>query len=167
MSDLYKEEYQTLRKEVETAMSELNTLEISALGAVSAIFTWLVTREVGGVVQLGWCIPFILVVLCVLRTWAIGKQLEWLSDYLTLYEKKFIRPELIGWEHFLCQNVAGKPRRGVRGLTTKIFWMALLLVTFTGGAFGLTTSPLVLDAAKDVSHSKSPPAKCILPVNRD
>jgi hypothetical protein len=41
MTDLYKEEYQTLWKEVETAMSELNTLETGAILAVAGVFAWL------------------------------------------------------------------------------------------------------------------------------
>ena len=40
-SGIDKEEYQTLRKEVETAMSELNTLETAGLVAVAGIFAWL------------------------------------------------------------------------------------------------------------------------------
>ena len=55
MTDLYKEEYETLRKEVETAMSELNTLESGALLAAAGIFAWLVTHDVKGVTRLAVC----------------------------------------------------------------------------------------------------------------
>ena len=128
MADLYKEEYQTLRKEVETAMSELNTLESSALLAVAAIFAWLVTHKSDGVIRLGWFIPAALVFFCILRAWSINRHLGWLGEYLKGHESAHIQPQLRGWEHFLGEPAIGstKPRRGFRGKVTYFFWGVLL-----------------------------------------
>lgn len=154
MSELYKEEYQTLRKEVETAMSELNTLESGALLAVAGIFTWLVTHKLEGFIRLGWFIPFALVAFCILRAWAINRHLGWLGEYLMGHEEIHIQPHLLGWEHFLSKPQNGlKSRRGFRGRITYIFWGALLIVTIGGGVIGYKTEPLVREPEKSTGKS--------------
>lgn len=165
MAELHKEEYQTLRKEVETAMAELNTLESGALLAVSGIFAWLVTHEVDGDIRLGWFIPCALVLFCILRAWAINKHLGWLGNYLMRHEEKFIRPQLLGWEHFLSEKEESsmKPRRGFRGKVTFVFWGALLIATIAGGYRGYTTEPRVQKLEKagkssDLESTKDMPS---------
>jgi hypothetical protein len=160
MTDLSTEEYQTLRKEVETAMSELNSLESSALFGVAGIFAWLVTHKSEGIVYPGWFIPIILVVFCSLRAWSINRHLGWLGEYLKRHESAGIRSELPGWEHFLAESPgrpekplrgplgrmkdflleplirSNGPRRGLRGRITSLFWGVLLATTLAGGIAG-------------------------------
>ncbi|TBW07221.1 hypothetical protein E0E52_12455 [Azotobacter chroococcum] len=150
MADLYKDEYQTLRKEVETAMSELNTLESAALLAVATIFSWLVTHASESVIRLGWFIPAILVFFCILRAWSINRHLGWLGEYLKEHETVFIQPQLRGWEHFIGDPApeTNKPRRGFRGRLTFFFWVALLVTAVVGGLFGYANKPIAPEVSK-------------------
>ena len=138
MNELCKEEYETLRKEVEAAMAELKELESRALLAVAAIFTWLVTQRSEGLIRLGWLVPAALVLFFILRAIAINKHLGWLGEYLKQHEEKYMQPDMLGWEHFLSEPCSGSraPRRSFRGKTTMWFWAILFVTTFLGGCFG-------------------------------
>lgn len=150
MNDLYKEEYQTLRKEVETSMVELNTLESTALLAVAAIFAWLITNKSEGLIHLGWFIPAALVFFCMLRAWSINRHLGWLGEYLKHHEAAHIQPHLRGWEHFIGdpEVVGSTPRRGFRGKVTFFFWGVLFVATIVGGIVGYTEKPVAREVAK-------------------
>jgi hypothetical protein len=154
MTDLHKEEYQTLRKEVETAMSELNSLESGALITVAGIFAWLFTHKVEGVIVLGWFIPFALVFFCILRAWTINRHLGWLGEYLKRYETALIKPPLSGWEHFLSESPEGstKSRRGLRGSVTYFFWGFLLIATLAGAVVGCATQPQAQEISKSAKQ---------------
>jgi hypothetical protein len=151
MCDFHKEEYQTLRKEVETAMSELNTLESGALVAAATIFVWLITHELEGALKIGWFIPGILVTFCIFRVMTINRHLGWLAKYLKHYEVVHIQPKLPGWEHFLAEpsSRTGQPRRGFRGKMTKFFWAFLWLATIAAGISGCRSTPLAAKAVQD------------------
>src|SRR5262249_52087670 len=127
MTDLFKEEYQTLRKEVEVAMAELNLLESACLAAVAGIFVWLAANRSQVVFRLAWFLPSALVAFCILRVWSISRHLGWLGEYLQKYEELHLRPAVPGWEHFLSEGAnGGRPRRGFRGRITSSFWAVLL-----------------------------------------
>lgn len=150
MTDLHKEEYQTIRTEVETAMSELNALESGALLVAASVFAWLMTHNSHDMIAFGWFIPLALVMLCIIRAVSLNRHLGALGEYLKLYEDKFIQPELCGWEHFL--DDPGKrestTRRESRGKTRLIFWGCLLAFTIVAGAVGYFSDPTTLAATK-------------------
>jgi hypothetical protein len=158
MADLYKEEYQTLRKEVEVAMSELNVLESACALSVAAIYAWLAVNGSEGLLRVAWYLPSALVGFCILRAWSILRHLGWLGEYLQKYEKLYLQPTLLGWEHFLAQDELGKargPRRGFRGRVTVGFWTALLVATLFFGHEGYVNRPMVGAVAKCSTKSGS------------
>jgi hypothetical protein len=146
--DFRKEEYLSLRKEVEAAMEELGTTERYCVYAVAAGFAWLSTKPLEGTFLAAWFLPPIIVFFAALRSLTIGKHLEWLGEYLLRIEKR-VRGrcgDCVGWEHFLLEPVERRApfsrklvrvkRRGIRGKVTYAFWIvffAFTLVFSIGG----------------------------------
>jgi len=73
--DFLKEEYLTLRKEVELAMAELNVLETYCVYGTAAAFVWLSSNPLDGALLFAWFIPLLLVAFGAARSWAIAKHL--------------------------------------------------------------------------------------------
>ncbi len=140
--DFLKEEYLTLRKEVEVSMAELGTLETHCVFAVGAGYFWLATKPLDGTFLIAWLIPPLVVVFGALRSWSIAKHLGWLGEYLSRIEARARVDETscIGWEHFLTENDPKRlplaPRRGFRGKVTTTFWWVFFFVTLAFGAGG-------------------------------
>ena len=123
-----KEEYLSLRKEVENALADLSSLERNCLLAIAAVYVWLVSQTLLSVSDkwLGWAVPVLLAVFGALRCYSIGRQLGLIGQYLRELEKlnKPGGESLIGWETFF-DNV-GRP------LQTKIrIWFWGVLISFT------------------------------------
>lgn len=79
-----KEEYLTLRKEVELNLEELSSLEKSCVGGVAAIFAWVATNsaDLEGFGKFAWLVPILLPVFGALKAKAIGIHLGVLGKYL-------------------------------------------------------------------------------------
>ena len=134
--DLMKEEYTTLRKEVETAMSELNSVETQCIYAVAAVVVWLLTSplKLNGTYLFVWSIPPILVLFGAARCGSINKHLGFVGEYLSRIEDNGRKADssCIGWEHFLAENDPRAPsrsRRGFRGKVTISFWVILFILS--------------------------------------
>lgn len=81
--DFLKEEYLTLRKEVEAAVAELASLERNAILAIAAIYSWLVTAKlVIPFSYLAWSIPILISLFSALRSFNVGQHLQRLSAYI-------------------------------------------------------------------------------------
>jgi hypothetical protein len=157
--DLMKEEYTTLRKEVETAMSELNSVETQCIYAVTAVIVWLLTSplKLNGAFLFAWFIPPVLVLFGAARCWSISKHLGWLGEYLSRIEEVGRRVDslCVGWEHFLAEPDPCNPsrkRRGFRGKITISFWVILFLLSclICGAGF-------VAQKSGDMTVSSTPP----------
>ena len=149
-TELLHEEYQTLRAEVASCMEELSLIERYCIYAVAAGFAWLSTKTIPNVFAGAWLIPPIIVLFGMFRSWTIGIQLAWLSQYLGTIEERVycagVKP--LGWEHFLAEEIdrtnpitritKKQMRRGIRAKTTYYLWSILLLLTGTFSIIGLS-----------------------------
>jgi hypothetical protein len=151
-TDLLQEEYQTLRAEVASCMEELSSIERYCIYAVAAGFAWLSTKPMPNVVAGAWLIPPVIVLFGMFRSWTIGIQLAWLSQYLGSIEERVYctSDKPLGWEHFLAEEVERKnpitgskrmqPRRGIRAKTTYYLWSIMLLLTITFSILGFSAN---------------------------
>jgi hypothetical protein len=129
-----KEEYLSLRKEVENVILELRQLERNCVIAVAVAFTWVATQKLGHeIAQVAWLIPPIIPLYGAIRSNAIGKHLVVMSNYIKTIEKASI-PDgdgIMGWEHYLEANSPG-----ALNAASKQLWMALLLMSALVSAIG-------------------------------
>ncbi len=127
--EFMKEEYLTLRREIEASVSELATLERQCVLATAAIYTWLVTAGLkgGAVTQLAWSIPVIISVFGALRSFSTGQHLRRLSCYIQEIENEVAQSNkhAKGWEHFHSLATLNKFRTKVR-ITA---WLTLIALT--------------------------------------
>jgi hypothetical protein len=127
--EFMKEEYLTLRKEVEASVSELATLERQCMLATAAVYTWLMTAGLkeAVVVHLAWSIPVIISVFGALRSFSAGQHLQRLSLYIQKIEHEVAQSNKFanGWEHFHSQATKNKFRTKVRSAA----WLALIGLT--------------------------------------
>ncbi len=133
MSDfeLPKEEYLTLRKEVETHMTELGQLERSVILASAAVYAWLAKDGTGtAIAKIGWYIPILFAFFGALRSLSLGLHLVDLGKYLKEIEAAYLndssKPK--GWEHYL-----EKSKKPLRKAGTIIFWLVFLIITIVIG----------------------------------
>ncbi|OQS40525.1 hypothetical protein [Chromobacterium haemolyticum] len=127
-SDFMKEEYLTLRKEVETAVAELSNVERQALFASAIIYSWLSTTKFSSsVIWLAWFVPTMIISFSGLRCFTIGQHLRRLSTYIKKIEAEMASQNqyATGWEHFHSTETRNKLRTSV----TLIFWIAALVAT--------------------------------------
>src|ERR1700680_880766 len=110
MSDpfsLPKEEYLSLRKEIETSLSEL---ERNSLLAIAAVYSWLVVHSGGAdghhyvFTSNAWAIPFLIAIFGAYRAYSINLHLGMIGRYLREVEMDSRRrgdlSENLGWEHY-------------------------------------------------------------------
>ncbi|MFZ4856829.1 MAG: hypothetical protein ACOYL3_10570 [Desulfuromonadaceae bacterium] len=136
--DFMKEEYLTLRREIEAAVSELATLERQCVLATAGIYTWLVTAGLKGetLVYLAWSIPVILSTFGALRSLSTGQHLRRLSCYIQEIEREVAQSNKYakGWEHFHSQATKNKFRTKVRVAA----WLTLITLTLCIAFYGPT-----------------------------
>jgi len=127
--DLRKEEYLTLRKEIETQMTDLASLEKNCVLATAIVYAWLVKDGAGSTIaKAGWFIPVLFPLFGGLRSLAIGRHLSVLGSYIYKIESALL-PEADypnGWQHYLDTH---SKRHMVRTWITATFWIVFLVVT--------------------------------------
>ncbi|BBH13350.1 hypothetical protein JD974_12220 [Chromobacterium haemolyticum] len=126
--DFMKEEYLTLRKEVETAVAELSNVERQALFASAIIYSWLSTTKLSSpVISLAWFVPTIIIFFSGLRCYTIGQHLRRLSTYIKKIEAEMASQNqyATGWEHFHSAETRNK----LRTFVTLCFWIIALVAT--------------------------------------
>lgn len=134
-----KEEYLTLRKEVESNVAELANLEKLCVGGVAGIFAWVSKNsgDLNGFENFAWMVPSLLPVFGMLKANAIGVHLGILGDYLLKIERaqltEGMNPE--GWESYFQNNGTSE-----RAKQAKLRWKALAWVTLSGSTVGLVQS---------------------------
>lgn len=133
--DLRKEEYSTLRKEMDTQMAELALIERNCILAVAAVYVWLVGGGAGSsLAKAGWYIPVLFAVFGGLRSLSVGLHIFTVGKYIYLVESAYLTDPALprGWEHFLA---APEQRRRIRTGITVLFWLSFLGVTVSVAAF--------------------------------
>jgi hypothetical protein len=132
--DLRKEEYLTLRKEIETQMTELGQLERNCVLAAAVVYAWLVKDGAEtSIAKAGWFIPVLFALFGALRSLSVGRHLFALGHYIHQIESAHLTdPNLPkGWEHFLA---APEQKRRTRTAITISFWVAFLAATTVAAA---------------------------------
>ena len=125
--DISAEEWKELRAEVLGLVEETRKLEILAVGASGAVYTWLATH-VSPATNFGllpWFIPVLFVLFGALRSWSLSKHIGVASDYLKALESELSqeRSNVLGWE------LRFNKHRGITYWSAVIFWVTLLVIT--------------------------------------
>ena len=132
--DFLKEEYLTLRKEIEAVILELRQLERNCVIAVALAFTWVATQTLKPeIAQVAWLVPSLIPIYGAIRARAIGKHLKVMGQYVKSIENVAIPAGLgiVGWEHYLEAN-----SRGAQSGATKQLWVALILLSLFMSVIG-------------------------------
>ncbi len=129
--DLPKEEYLTLRKEIETHMIELGQLERNCVLAAAGVYAWLVKDGINSpIAAIGWYIPVLFAVFGGMRSVSLGLHLISLGKYIMQIESTHFvdksKPQ--GWEHHLAST-----KSPIRRISSVAFWIVFLLTTVAVG----------------------------------
>ena len=130
--DFKKEEYLTLRKEIETHMDELGKLERNCVLVSGAIYAWLAVHGTNdSFFKLGWYIPSLFAVFGGLRSLSLAIHVKNLGLYIQQIERSELSDQQgpKGWEHYL----ESKPRL-IRPSFEALFWIVFFAVTLLVGA---------------------------------
>jgi hypothetical protein len=129
-----KEEYLTLRKEVEGMLAELSSLEKNAVLGIAAVYSWVTTQAIEHhtvadfyrIVAFG--TPVFIAFFCALRAYAINQHFGTTSDYMMKLEESTKRTDadFIGWEHFFRDH----DNRGTQTRMRIAYWVCLVVATF-------------------------------------
>jgi len=131
--DFIKEEYLTLRKEVEAAVTELALMERYCLIAVAGIYTWLLPQVLKeGLPAWSLWIPSVLVLFGALRSLTGGLHLQRLSGYIKKIELEYSKENeyATGWEHYHSELTKNKLRTKVTFMFWSVFFIVTLVVYF-------------------------------------
>ena len=126
-----KEEYLTLRKEVETHMTELGQLERNTVLASAAVYAWLAKDGAEtSIAGIGWYIPILFAFFGALRSLSLCFHLVHLGDYIKKIEATNLTEDknVKGWEHHLATS-----KSSMRKVGTIVFWIVFLLTTIIIG----------------------------------
>lgn len=138
--EFMKEEYLTLRKEIEDSVLELATLERQCVLATAGVYTWLATSGLKGevVTHLAWSIPVIISIFGALRSLSAGQHLRRLSCYIKEIEREVAQENkyATGWEHFHSEATKSNFRTKVRFAA----WLTLIALTLVVAFHGPTLS---------------------------
>jgi len=134
-----KDEYAALRKEVESCMAELATLEKVVVGGVAAIFAWVAKDGIhaGHLAAVAWLVPTVVALYGGLKAKAIESHLAVLGGYLRKIEIAQLPPDskVEGWQAYFEKNSPGK-----RTQVTREAWVGLLVLTSLTSAIGFAKS---------------------------
>lgn len=138
-----KEEYLSLRKEIENCLAELSNLERNCVIGVAIAYSWVVTTESlqGSSALAAWLVPATIPVYGAARSLAIGQQLGLLGRYLRTVEEKIFPISVLtnpgcechhdGWEHFFDKHGQSLTTR-----TRRLFWVSFLLLSILFSGLG-------------------------------
>src|SRR6185436_2268870 len=109
-------EYSALREEVKWLITQIETLEYTALIFSGAIWAW-GGQQQGPIKMVVIFLPLILSVLLFIKRESLRRSLREAAEYLMKLESHFNLPDGMGWDHHLRA-------KGVRHFRTwkKIFW---------------------------------------------
>ena len=126
-----KEEYISLRKEIDSMLLELSTLERSCVLAIAAVYVWLASNTEGLSPfhsAIAWGAPFFVAFFGALRAHSINEHFGIIASYIKTVEGLTTSTDqtFLGWEHYFADQ-----GRSVSQTKTRIwFWGILIGVTF-------------------------------------
>lgn len=134
-----KDEYATLRKEVESCMTELATLEKVVVGGVATIFAWVAKdgAQADHLTAVAWLVPTVVALYGSLKAKAIQSHLAVLGGYLRKIEIAQLPADskVEGWQDYFEKNSSGK-----RTQVTKEAWVGLSVLTIITSVIGFAKS---------------------------
>ncbi len=128
--EFHIEQHKALREEVMLHVSETRKLEVLTVGAVGALYAWVLSQD--SVHHAIWWVPSVIVLLAAIRSVALLIRIQELGGYLVKIERFFTQTTissgtLRGWENSRSKHL--KRWVGPFANTATIFWSALLLAT--------------------------------------
>jgi len=115
-------QYDALRQEITTQLTQIHGLELAALGAVGGIWTWLFANA--EVNRLAWFVPVVLVVLGAAKVSALFLSVRIVGRYIAAREASLFT-QAGRWETYRQRKSARLVVFGV------IFWALLFVATLT------------------------------------
>jgi len=123
-NEYHVEEYKQLMEDRISRVKEIRTMEVLAIGGVSAIYAWL--ASINNVPPILWYLPVLIPVFAFYRALMMRNSIAILNEYIRRLEDQFnkSKPELEGFESW-------RAKRQPSGVTrsTYIFWIALIVIT--------------------------------------
>jgi hypothetical protein len=155
--DFRKEEYLSLRKEIETNLAELSALERNCVIAASTAYAWVATNASlqQEIVQTAWLVPALIPVYGAVRSKTIGEHLDLIGEYLRTVEARAL-PKTApidvqeGWEHFFKAKTTSNTTN-----RRKDFWVSLVLVSALCSGLGFWLTPSAEKKAKAIAAAKA------------
>lgn len=130
--NIVKEEYLTLRREIETHLAETGAIERNCIFGIAAVYSWLAakTEEISSIFLF---IPVLIVFFGALRSVALGIHLKNLGAYILTIEDSMgdSTKGYKGWENFLITRKS--TFKYVNPAITGMYWGVLLIVTLLVG----------------------------------
>jgi hypothetical protein len=142
--ELTLHEFDALRAEIMGYLTELRKLEVYAVVAMAAVYSFLISMERGEedvsfhVPILAWGLPIVFPILTLLRALAFDSQIKMIAAYITQIEERYGRVPL-GWES--RDKLKNKSREAVLARTNKAFWA--FLTVFAAAVFLWKLVPLL------------------------
>ena len=146
---LDKEEYLTLRKEVEAGVAELAPIEKGCVAGVAFVFAF-VSKDSASYptfASFAWLMPIFIPLYGALKSWVIGKHLRVVGQYLRNIETRY-PPAAGGWEGHISQR-------------EKFEHHAKFGTIIWGGFFVLTTIGSVVGFVGSLSNPRPPVAATV------
>jgi hypothetical protein len=122
--DFHLIQYDALRKEIESCVQEIRTLERYALLGTGIVWSWLAANPQLNIPYLFWYIPLLFSLLGWFRTTALAVSVRRLSQYIREVEEPYFCNEPgMGWETYRFARVQPSIK-----LSVYTFWIILSLV---------------------------------------
>lgn len=138
--DLRKEEYASLRREIEMCLAEFSDLERNCVLASAAAYAWVSSSAAiqAYVTYVAWFIPIVIPVYGLSRTYAVGKHLKRIGGYIRLVEQgEAFRGS--GWETYLERERNSTGADASNKIRTT-FWSLFLACSVAASGLGLAES---------------------------
>jgi hypothetical protein len=136
------EQYKMLRTEIMSHVEETRKLEIYAIGAISAIYSWFITKPT--LPTRAWLIALLIPLLGGLRSYTLYKRIGLLTEYLREIESCVFtgNNKLVGWEnYFQSKSLTSYKKQGI-SFSSIIFWLTLLAITIAAPAILVNQFPI-------------------------
>jgi hypothetical protein len=107
--EFYLKEYDALRREIESTVQEIHTIERTTIIGVAAVYTWL-ALNLGKIPHIpalrwAWGIPFLFVFINWFKAISLHRAIFRIAAYISKIETKFCEEEnLPGWQHYIMSS---------------------------------------------------------------
>ncbi len=129
--DMSMEEYKYVTQEIQRQIKEVVELERYILLAISAIYTWLMSKTIS--IPLLWGLPPIISFLAYIRTVSSAESIKVKADYIVKMQKETYKMHDT-WEmqQYLSRvEVRRSVSKRIFGATSELLWILSIIVTIT------------------------------------